>query len=85
MPWGAAAALAGVFAFFHGAAHGHELAGDTGLSAVAALAGMALGSALLHLFGMLLGRVVLQRHRLLAGLGGAATAALGALMLTRLA
>ena len=85
MPWGAAATLAGVFAFFHGAAHGLELAGDTGLAAVAALAGMALGSALLHLAGMLLGHGLLQRHRLLASLSGAATAALGAFMLIRLA
>jgi len=85
MPWGAAAALAGVFAFFHGAAHGYELAGDTGLAAFGALAGMALGSAVLHLAGMALGRVVLQRHRLLTALGGAATAALGVFMLARLA
>lgn len=85
MPWGAAATLAGVFAFFHGAAHGYELAGDTGLAAFGALAGMALGSALLHLAGMALGRAVLQRHRLLTALGGAATAALGVFMLARLA
>lgn len=85
MPWGAAATLAGVFAFFHGAAHGTELAGDTGLAAVAALAGMALGSALLHLAGMWLGRSLLLRHRLFASLGGAATATLGAFMLIRLA
>ncbi|MCD2511477.1 HupE/UreJ family protein [Comamonas endophytica] len=85
MPWGAAATLAGVFAFFHGAAHGYELAGDTGLAAVGALAGMAVGSAVLHVAGMLLGRAVLQRHRLLTALAGAGTAALGAFMLTRLA
>ena len=84
MPWSAAAMLVGVFAFFHGAAHGYELAGDTGLAALGALAGMALGSALLHLTGMALGHSLLRRHRLLAGLGGAATAALGAAMLTRL-
>jgi len=85
MPWGAAATLAGVFAFFHGAAHGYELAGDTGLAAAGALAGMAIGSAVLHLAGMLLGHAVLQRHRLLTALAGAGTAALGAFMLTRLA
>lgn len=85
MPWGAAATLAGVFAFFHGAAHGYELAGDTGLAAFGALAGMAAGSAVLHLTGMALGRAVLQRHRLLTALGGAATAALGVFMLARLA
>lgn len=85
IPWGAAAVLAGVFAFFHGAAHGMELAGDSGLAALGAVAGMALGSALLHLTGLALGHSLLQRHRLLAGLGGAATAALGAVMLIRLA
>lgn len=85
MPWGAAATLAGVFAFFHGAAHGYELAGDTGLAAMGALAGMALGSAVLHGAGMLLGRAVLQRHHLLTALAGTATAALGTFMLTRLA
>lgn len=84
MPWVLAAALAGVFAFFHGAAHGFELAGDTGWAAVGALAGIALGSGLLHVCGMVLGKVVMQRHQWVAKLGGAATAALGAFMLTRL-
>ena len=85
MPWVLAAALAGVFAFFHGAAHGYELAGGAGLSAVAALAGMALGSGLLHVAGMVLGKALMQRHQWLAKAAGAATAALGAFMLTRLA
>ncbi len=85
MPWGIAAGLAGVFAFFHGAAHGAELSSDTGLLAAAALAGMALGSATLHLTGMAVGGMVLQRHQWIARAGGAATALLGAFMLTRLA
>jgi urease accessory protein len=85
MPWGAAAALAGVFAFFHGAAHGYELAGDGGAAAFAALAGMAAGSAVLHGAGMLLGHAVMQRHQWIAHAGGAATALLGVFMLTRLA
>ena len=85
MPWGAAAALAGVFAFFHGAAHGYELAGDGGAAAFGALAGMAAGSAVLHVIGMLLGHAVTQRHQWIARAGGAATALLGAFMLTRLA
>ncbi|WP_417285494.1 HupE/UreJ family protein [Comamonas sp.] len=85
MAWGAAAGLAGMFAFFHGAAHGYELAADTGMAAMGALAGMALGSALLHVCGMVLGQALLQRHRWLASLGGAATAVLGVFMLTRLA
>lgn len=85
LPWGAAAALAGVFAFFHGAAHGFELAGDSGLAAIGALTGIALGSATLHIAGMVLGHAVMQRHQWAAKLGGAATAALGAFMLTKLA
>lgn len=85
MPWVLAAALAGVFAFFHGAAHGFELAGDTGWAAVGALAGMALGSGLLHVCGMVLGKALMQRHLWLAKLAGGATAALGAFMLMRLA
>ena len=80
MPWGAAALLAGVFAFFHGAAHGYGLAGDFG-----ALAGMAAGSAVLHIAGMLLGHAVMQRRQWIARAGGAATALLGAFLLTRLA
>lgn len=85
LPWGAAAALAGVFAFFHGAAHGFELAGDSGFAAIGALTGIALGSATLHIAGMVLGHAVMQRHQWVAKLGGAATAALGAFMLTKLA
>ncbi len=85
MPWVLAAALAGVFAFFHGAAHGFELAADSALASAGALAGMALGSALLHVGGMVLGKALMQRHRWLAKLAGGATAVLGAAMLTRLA
>lgn len=85
MPWVAAAALAGGFAFFHGAAHGYELAGDGGLAALGALAGMALGSAILHITGMGLGHGLMQRHQWLARLGGVGTALLGAFLLIRLA
>lgn len=85
MAWGAAAALVGVFAFFHGAAHGHELFEDSAAAAAAAVLGMAAGSALLHLGGMALGHRVMQRHQLLARLTGAATAVLGVALLTRLA
>ena len=85
LPWGAAATLAGVFAFFHGAAHGFELAGNTGMAATGALLGMALGCATLHIAGMVLSHAVMRRHRWLAGLSGTATAALGGFMLTHLA
>jgi len=85
MPWGAAALLAGAFAFFHGAAHGYELAGDGGAAAFGALAGMAAGSAVLHVAGMLLGHAVMRRHPWIARAGGAATALLGTFMLIQLA
>lgn len=85
MPWAAAAGLAGVFAFFHGAAHGRELAAGSAEAVLGALAGVALGSAVLHVAGIGLGRAVLQRHQWLATLGGGATALLGAFMLVRLA
>lgn len=49
LPALAGAALAGTFAVFHGAAHGHEL-GD-----VTALTGMLAGTALLHACGMAMG------------------------------
>ncbi|WP_028601536.1 HupE/UreJ family protein [Ottowia thiooxydans] len=85
MPWAVAAALAGVFAFFHGAAHGRELSASSGEAVIGALVGVALGSGALHIAGIVLGRAVMQRHQWLATLGGGATALLGAFMLARLA
>ena len=62
LPVGGVVSLVGVFAFFHGVAHGTELAGGQQL---AALAGMVVGTAGLHLAGMGLGRWLLaQQHRL---------------------
>lgn len=85
MAWGAAAGLAGVFAFFHGAAHGYELFEDSMGAAAGVLVGMAAGSAILHGAGMVLGHAVMQRHQVIAKVAGGVTAALGAFMLTRLA
>ncbi len=82
LPLALAAGLTGVFAFFHGAAHGAELAGG---SQWLALAGMVIATALLHAAGVVLGRMVMARHRWLAVAGGAGTALLGAAMLARLA
>ncbi|NML43539.1 HupE/UreJ family protein [Ramlibacter sp. G-1-2-2] len=81
LPLAAAAALAGGFAFFHGAAHGFELAEGGG----AALAGMVLATALLHATGIALGRLVLARHRWLPVVSGSGVALLGATLLARLA
>jgi len=74
------ASLVGAFAIFHGYAHGAELAGA--LNVAAALAGMLLGTLILHLIGVGLGL------RLKAGQaawstalgGGVAAAGLGLLL-----
>lgn len=82
LPLAVAAGLTGAFAFFHGAAHGTELAGG---SQWQALAGMVAATALLHAAGVVLGHAVMARHRWLAVAGGTATALLGAVLLVRLA
>lgn len=82
MPLALAAGMTGAFAFFHGAAHGMELAGSTQWQA---LAGMVLATAALHAAGIVLGHAVLARHRWLSVLAGASTALLGATLLVRLA
>lgn len=80
LPVAAAAALTGLFAFFHGAAHGTELGGGA-----AALAGMLLGTAALHAAGIALGQGVVARHRGIALATGLGTALLGAGLLVRMA
>ena len=85
MAVGAAAGLAGVFAFFHGAAHGYELFEESFVPAAGVIVGMAAGSALLHGAGMVVGHGVMQRFQAVAKVAGGLTAALGAFMLTRLA
>lgn len=63
--------LVGVFAFFHGVAHGAELAG---VGQLAALAGMVISTAGLHLTGVGLGRLVLaHQHRVRQAVGAALT------------
>lgn len=85
MAAGAAAGLVGVFAFFHGAAHGYELFEESLAPAAGVIVGMAAGSAILHLAGMAVGHQVMRRFQTLAKVAGGLTAALGAFMLTRLA
>ena len=77
-----AVALAGLFAFFHGAAHGNELAGP---GQWLALAGMLVSTALLHVGGIALGRFVFAQHRWLSTAAGSAVALLGSTLLLRLA
>jgi len=82
LPLVAAATLTGAFAFFHGAAHGKELAGD---GAIAPLVGMVIATAVLHVTGMGLGQLVRDRHQWIAQASGGAVALLGASLLLRLA
>ena len=82
MPMALAAGLTGAFAFFHGAAHGMELAGSTQWLA---LAGMVVATATLHAAGIALGHLVMARHRWLSLAAGASTALLGATLLVRMA
>jgi urease accessory protein len=82
LPLVAAVGLVGGFAFFHGTAHGIELAGGAQWPA---LAGMLLASAGLHLAGLAVGRLVLTRHCWLPRISGAGVALLGATLLARLA
>ena len=71
LPLGSVVSLVGVFAFFHGVAHGAELAGGAQL---AALAGMVLSTAGLHVAGVGVGRLVLaHQHRVRQGVGAALT------------
>ena len=81
-PVRAAALVAGLFAFFHGAAHGMEL---SGVGVAQALAGMLIGSAALHLTGIGLGRWVFDQRRWLSAMAGGAVALQGSALLLRMA
>ena len=77
-----AAALVGIFAVFHGLAHGQELAGQS--AAWATLAGMMLATAVLHSAGIGLGWALRQTNRWPSRAAGASVAVLGLTLLTRL-
>lgn len=86
LPGPVAAALVGVFAIFHGAAHGQELAGEGGAAvAMTALAGMVLATALLHVVGLGLGGALRQRGAWLPRAIGAGVALFGASLLASFA
>ncbi len=78
----AAALLVGVFAVFHGLAHGVELAGSP--QAAASLAGMLAATALLHATGLGLGWALRNANVWLTRLAGAGVSAFGATLLTQL-
>ena len=82
MPGAVAALLVGVFACFHGLAHGHELAGHA--QAVATLAGMLAATVLLHAAGLALGWALRSRPVWLGRAAGASVAALGAGLLAQM-
>ena len=73
----------GVFAVFHGVAHGYELAG--GDSAWWTLAGMLTATVLLHSAGLAVGWALRYRHGWLARAAGAGVAAFGGALLAQMA
>ena len=73
----------GVFAVFHGVAHGVELAGSD--SAWQTLAGMLAATVLLHGAGLAAGWALRQRHAWLARATGAGVAAFGGALLAHMA
>jgi len=79
LPALASAALVGVFAVFHGLAHGQELAGQS--DAALTLAGMLAATVLLHAAGIGLGWSLRRAHRWVPRLAGIAVALLGAALL----
>lgn len=87
LPGPVAAGLVGLFAAFHGAAHGIELAGDGngGGGAVPALVGMVMATALLHAAGVGLGWTLRRRAAWLPRAIGAVVALAGVVLLGQLA
>lgn len=83
LPAVAAAALIGVFAVFHGVAHGQELAGESG--AALTLGGMLAATVLLHAGGIAIGWALRDGHRWMPRVAGAAVAIFGIALLGGLA
>ncbi len=83
VPGIAAAVLVGVFAVFHGLAHGYELAGDA--NALPVVAGMLAATAGLHAAGVAAGWALRRANVWLPRLAGAGVAIFGLALLGRLA
>jgi urease accessory protein len=77
LPSWAAALVCGVFALFHGAAHGQELQG------AAALFGMLLATLVLHLAGLMLGQALRDKNHLWTRAAGLGAGAVGLAMLAK--
>jgi urease accessory protein len=79
-------AIVGVFAIFHGHAHGAEMPADT--SGAMYAAGFMLGTALLHAVGVglgfVIGRIGEARGPMIVRVAGALTCLAGILLLTKL-
>jgi urease accessory protein len=82
LPAALAATLVGVFAIFHGVAHGTELAGAA--HAWAPLAGMLLTTVALHLTGLGLGLALRHQSKWWPRLAGAAVTLLGGVLLLQM-
>lgn len=81
LPAVVAMAVVGVFAVFHGVAHGYELASEQG--AALTLAGMVSATVLLHLAGIALGWALRHANAWLPRVAGAAVVVLGATLLAQ--
>lgn len=82
-PAALAVALVGLFAVFHGVAHGSELAGDASIWPT--LAGMLLCTVALHVTGLGLGLALRSRSPWWPRLAGGAVTTLGGALLLQLA
>lgn len=83
VPGIAAAALVGVFAVFHGLAHGYELAGE--VNAMPVVAGMLSATVLIHAAGVAVGWALRRANVWVPRLAGAGVAVFGLALLGRLA
>ncbi|HYP69939.1 MAG TPA: HupE/UreJ family protein, partial [Variovorax sp.] len=83
LPVGVAVSVVGLFAVFHGVAHGQELAGEHG--AALTLAGMVTATVLLHAAGIAVGWALRHANAWLPRLAGAGVLALGAALLAQAA
>ncbi|SFQ65278.1 urease accessory protein [Variovorax sp. OK605] len=81
LPAVVATAVVGVFAVFHGVAHGYELASEGG--AALTLAGMVGATVLLHVAGIALGWSLRRANAWLPRVAGAAVVGLGATLLAQ--
>jgi len=82
VPGIAAAALVGVFAVFHGLAHGYELAGDA--NALPVVVGMLAATVLLHAAGVAAGWALRHANVWVPRLAGAGVAVFGLALFSRL-